>query len=184
MAIGLAAVANWIVFTILLVKSQTPYGIVFLTSLLTHGLLLLSFLAATVSLILKRGKLPLLSANLLLITLWVVIVYAPSHWLRDWNYGSVRIDGRLTPASVYIGNPTDSEADAIMLVHVPAADDYFLSLGEEKIRVATKREYVRLPGGVWCLRSLLEMKFEEPLPPKQMNEFRIASSKGVIAVQF
>jgi hypothetical protein len=184
-AIGSAAVANWILFIVLFIKAQTPYGVVFQTSPLTHALLLLSCFAVIASLPVFRWRWPLLLANFLLITLWVTIAYAPSHWLRDWDCGSVKIDGRPTPASVYIGHPTDSEAEAVILVHVPAAADYFLSFGEEKVRLATEHEYVRVPGGVWSFRSMRTMVFTEPLPFQQINQFRIASpSGGVVSVQF
>ena len=105
--------------------------------------------------------------------------------MRAWNYAEVTIDGQPTSASVFIAHPWDSEAEAIVLVHVPDASDYFLSFGEEKVRLAGKHEYVRLPGGVWCLRSLRDMAFVESLPPNRLNQFRIASPQGtVVSVQF
>jgi hypothetical protein len=183
--IGSAAVANWILFIVLFIKAKTPYGVIFQTSLLTHGLLLLSCFAVIASLALFRWRWSLMLANFLLITLWLSVAYAPSHWLKDWDCGSVKIDGRPTPASMYIGHPTDSEAEAIVLVHVPAEADYFLSFGEEKVRVTTEHEYVRVPGGVWSFRSMRDMVFSDPLPFQQINEFRISSPKGrVFSVQF
>jgi len=182
--LGFAVVANWILFIVFLLKSQTPYGMVFQTSVLTHGLLLLSCFAAIASISVTPRRWHWLVANVLLITLWVTIGYSPAHWLKRWDYGSVNIDGHPTPASLYIGNPSDSEAEAIVLVHVPGLADYFLSFEEEKVRVATKHEYVPLPGGVWCFRSMRNMVFTDPLPSKQINEFRIASPNGVIAVKF
>lgn len=123
--------------------------------------------------------------NFLLISLWVTIAYAPSHWLREWDCGSVKIDGRPTPASVYIGHPTDSEAEAVVLVRVPAAADYFLSFGEERVRVATEHEYIRVPGGVWSIPSMRDMVFTRSLAFQHTNEFRIASPNGgVVSVQF
>lgn len=124
-------------------------------------------------------------SNFLLVTLWVGIAYAPAHWLRTWNYATVTVNGRPSPASAFIADPWNSEAEAIVLVRVPAASDYFLSFGEEKVRLAGKHEYIRLPGGVWCLPSLRDMTFVEPLPSTQMNEFRIASPQGsLVSVQF
>jgi hypothetical protein len=58
-----------------------------------------------------------------------------------------------------IGHPIDSEAETIVLVHVPAAADYFHSFGEEKVRAATEQEYVRGPGDVWSLRAMRNMVF-------------------------
>ena len=185
LAIGVAAVAAWVLFIVLLIKAQTPYGMIFQTSALTHALLLFSCVAAVASLVSSNGRWPLFFANFMLITLWVTVAYAPAHWLGEWDYGQASIDGRPTSASVYIAHPWDSEADAIVLVHVPAASDYFLSFGEEKVRLAGKHEYVRLPGGVWCLASLRDMAFVQPLPSHQLNEFRIASPQGgVVSVQF
>ena len=184
-AIGVAAVANWVLFVTLFIKALTPYGSIFETSALTHALLLLSCIAAIASLVLSKGRWPSFFANFLMITLWVAIAYAPSHWLSEWNYGNVTIDGHPTTASIFIAHPWDSEAEAIVLVHVPAVSDYFLSFGEEKVRVAAEHEYIRVPGGVWSFRSLREMVFTEPLPSQQINEFRIASPRGgVVSVRF
>lgn len=183
--IAVATVTNWVLFVVLLVKAQTPYGVIFRTSALMHTLLLFSFTAAVISLAVSNARWPLFSANSLLITLWIVIAYAPSHWLREWDYGKVSIDGHPTRASFFIAHPWDSEADAVVLVHVPAAADYFLSFGEEKFRLAGTHDYVRIPGGVWCLPSLRDMIFAQPLASHQLNEFRIASPQGrVVSVQF
>ncbi|MGC2743968.1 MAG: hypothetical protein WA672_12320 [Candidatus Angelobacter sp.] len=184
-AIGLEVLANWICFLVLLSKAQTPYGEMFQTSYVTGGLLLLSCFALVASMAARTARRTLSLANALLITLWVVIAYAPAHWLKKADFGSVEVDERPVPAVIYIGNPTDMEAEAIALVHVPAASDYFLSFGEERIRLAGQSEYVRLPGGIWCLRSMRDLAFTEPLPFRHTNEFRIASPKGeVISVQF
>ena len=184
-AIGVAVLANWTLLLMLFVKAQTPYGTIFQTSVLTHTLLLFACVAGVASLVLSRGRWLLFFANFLLMTVWIGVAYAPAHWMRAWNYGEVTIDGQPTSASVFIANPWDSEAEAIVLVHVPAASDYFLSFGEEKIRLAGKHECVRLPGGVWCLPSLRDMGFVESLPPNRLNQFRIASPQGrVVSVQF
>ncbi len=184
-AVGSAVLANWILFVFLLIKAQTPYGSIFQTSHLTDVLLFLSCFALVSSIAAYPARCSLLLANVLLITLWVTIAYTPAHWLKKADFGSVKIDERPASASVYIGNPTDSEAEAIVLVHLAAAEDYFLSLGEEKVRVAAEHEYVRPPGGIWCFRSMRDMVFTEPLPFRNINEFRIASPKGgVVSVQF
>jgi len=183
--IGSVAIANWILFIFLLIRSLTPYGMIFQTSLLTDVLVLASCIGAVVSLVVSAKRWPLLLANLVLITLWVGMAYAPAHWLRKCNYGKASVDGAATPALAYIGYPTDSDADAVVLVQIPAADDYFLSFEEETVRMAAKNEYVSLPGGVWVFQSLRDMSFTKPLPPKRMNEFRIMSPQGkIISVQF
>ncbi len=184
-AIGVAALANWILLLVLFIEAQTPYGVIFQTSALTHTLLFFACVAAVASLVLSSCRWLLFLANFLLITIWIAAAYAPAHWMEGWDDGKVTIDGQPTSASVFIAHPWDSEADAIVLVHVPAASDYFLSFGDEKVRVAGKHEYVRLPGGVWCLRSLRDMAFVEALPPNRLNQFRIASPQGrVVSVQF
>ena len=176
---------NWILFLVLFGRAQTPYGAVFTTSPLTDALLFLACLSVFVSFWIYPARLPLSLAGASLITLWVVVTYAPAHWLKRVDFGTVKIDDRPTSACVYIGNATDSEADAIALVHVSGTGDYFLSFGEEKVRLSKEDEYIRLPGGIWSIRSIREMFFTEPLPFRQMNEFRIASPKGgVVSIQF
>ena len=184
-AIGLAVLTNWILFLVLLIKAQTPYGEGFQTSHLTDGLLFLSCFALVTSMAAYPARWTLMLANALLITLWVVIAYAPEHWLKKVDFGNVEVDERPVPALVYIGNPTDMEAEAVALVHVPAMSDYFLNFGEARIRLARQHEYINLPGGIWCFRSMRDMEFIEPLPFLHTNEFRIASPRGeIISVQF
>ena len=184
-AIGSTVLTNWILFIVLLIQAQTPYGDIFQTSHFTDGLLFLSCITLVASIAAYPANWSLLLASLLLMTLWITIAYAPAHWMRRADFGSVKIDERPVPAAVYIGNPTDSEAEAKVLVHVPAAEIYFLSFGEEKVRMAAEHEYAGLPGGIWCFRSMRDMVFTEPLTFRHVNEFRIASPKGgVISVQF
>jgi hypothetical protein len=173
------------VFIVLLFKAQTPYGAVFQTSFLTHTLVFLSAPAAGATFLIRKGRVPLFLANSFMLTLWVAVAYAPSHFLKEWSYGTVTVDGKSTPASIFIANPWDSEAEAIVLVPILAASDYFLSFGEEKVRVAEKNEYIRVSGGVWMFASPRNMPFAEPLPPQQNNQFRIRSTGGaVVSVQF
>jgi hypothetical protein len=183
--VAVVVVANWALFILLFIKAQTPYGVVFQTSALTHTLLFLSCVGAVASLTIATGRWLLFSANIFLITVWIVVAYAPAHWMGEWDYGKVTVDGRPTSASLFIAHPSDSEAEAIVLVHIPTVSDYFLSFGEEKVRLAGKHEYIRLPGGVWCLPSLRDMAFVDPLPPQRLNEFRIASPQGrIVSVHF
>ncbi len=113
---------NWILFVVLLIRAQTPYGMIFQTSLLTDVLLGLS----CVGVVLGIRKWRLAMANVALITLWVTIAYAPAHWLGHWRVeGTVRVDGRQVGATLFLGNPYDSEAEAIALVDIPG-DSIFL----------------------------------------------------------
>jgi hypothetical protein len=179
--IAASVAINWVVFTVLLIRSQTPYGMIFSTSILTHVLLVMSCLGVALSA--KNWR--LLLANSLQITLWVVIAYAPAHWMGNPGPGTVTINGERADATVYFGYPTDSEAEAVALVDIPSAGDYFLSFGTEKVRYGTNREFVRLPGGIWVFKSLRQMSFVAPLPPKELNQFRIESPDGrLIEVQF
>src|SRR5258708_20484579 len=61
--IGFAAVANWILFIVLFLKAQSPYGAIFQTSALTHTLLLFSCFAGVASLVLSRARWPLRSED-------------------------------------------------------------------------------------------------------------------------
>lgn len=179
--IAASVAIDWLVFVVLLIRSQTPYGMIFSTSLLTHVLLVMACLG--VALCAKKWQ--LLLANLLLVTLWITIAYAPSHWMAHSGHGAVRINGQETRAAVYFGNPTDSEAEAIALVDIPGVGDYFLSFGTEKVRFAASRHYVHLPGGIWVFESLRQMSFVAPLSPTELNQFRIESPDGrLIEVQF
>jgi hypothetical protein len=51
--------------------------------------------------------------------------YAPEHWMRRVDWPVVKVDDRLVPADVYIGNPTHWEIEAIALVHVPGGGQLF-----------------------------------------------------------
>lgn len=173
---------NWIIFAILLIRSRTPYGMIFLTSILTD--LLLAMACLGVALGVKNRR--LLLANSALITLWIVTAYAPAHWMSSSGPGDVRINGQPVAATIYFGYPTDSEAEAVALIDVPGAGDYFLSFGTEKARIAATRGFVHMPGGVWVFKSLRDMKFAvEPLPSDKVNQLRVESPDGrLVEVQF
>ena len=95
------------------------------------------------------------------------------------------VDGHAMPATVYMGNPTGSEAEAVMLVHVPGVGNYLFSFDTEKYREASSREFVRFYVGAWTYKSMLAGQFGKPLPSQQMNEFRVATSNGhTVVVQF
>jgi len=179
--IAASVAINWVVFAVLLIRSQTLYGSISSTSVLTHVLLVGSCLGV----VLNAKNWRLLLANAVLVTLWVTIAYAPAHWMANSGSGTVRINGQRTHATVYFGHPTDSEA--VALVDIPGAEGYFLNLGSERVKLATNREFVHLSGGIWVFKSLRRMNFSEPLSPMEANQFqfRIATPDGrVIVVQF
>jgi len=182
--LGTAALANWILLLRFLIKSETPYGAYYQTSALTGVLLLLSLLGGIASIAYAgRWQLPL--ANLFLLTLWVGIVYVPAHWLGRVDFGSVKVDDRLVPAAVYFGNPTDSEAETITLVHVPGVGDYFFDVSEETFRQASKNEFIQLHYGVWTFRSIRQGEFRPQLPDRNPNECRIALAGGhMLTIEF
>ena len=116
-------------------------------------------------------------------SLW--LVYSPEHWLRRVDFGEVSVDGRQVPADIYFGDPNSSEAESVVIVHVPTDGDYFLDFGNEKVRTGDPSEYVHLFGGLWCYRPMSEGIFSEPLAPRNLNEFRIKSPKGhLVVMQF
>ena len=114
--------------------------------------------------------------------LW--LLYAPAHWLTPF-IGTVTVDERPAHADLYIGNPTDNEAEAIAFVHVSGVGDYFLDFGQEKYREASSHEFVRFKRGVWTFAPMNKGRFVTPLPFRRINEFHIATSNGhTVAVQF
>ncbi|HLJ89750.1 MAG TPA: hypothetical protein VKZ53_23275 [Candidatus Angelobacter sp.] len=177
--------ADWVLFVVLLMKAQMPYGGLFDSSHLTDVLLLISCCTLLVSFAAYAARWPLALANASLIALWIISAYAPAHWMRRVDWGVVKVDDLPVAASIFIGNPTDMEAEAVVFVHLANGEDYFLSFGEEKVRLAAEHEYLCLPGGMWSFRSMRKMMFTEPLPFRRTNEFRIASPKGeVISILF
>lgn len=94
------------------------------------------------------------------------------------------MDEHRVDADIFIGEPY-GEAEAVALVRLKDGRDYFLDFGTEKVRPGSASEYVRLLGGVWCFRSMKEGVYREPLPFRNLNEFRIPAQGGhVISVQF
>lgn len=101
------------------------------------------------------------------------------------DFSTVQVDDHAVPASAYIGNPTDNEAVAIVLVHVPSVGDYVFDFENEKYREAPKHEFIRLHFGALSLKSMRAGRFVAPLPFHNLNEFRIAASNGhTVKVQF
>ena len=186
LALGTVLLADWALFVYFVIHSATPYGMYFRTSWETAVLLLLSFIAAIAAFAGSSGRWQLAFASALIVSLWVCIGYAPAHYLRRADFGTVTVDDHPAGAYVYLGHPTDMEAEAFALVQIEnGGGDYLLNFDSGKVRPARESEYVRIPGGVWFFRSMQRGTFAEPLPPRQMNQFLIRSGDGhVIAVQF
>lgn len=184
--VGTAVLANWIVFVLYLVTEQVGgVGVDYHISRLTPVLLAFSLLSIIVSIATYAGRRSLLLANILLLTMWFGIAYAPEHWLAREDIGTVTVDDHPVPAVIYIGNPRQSEAEAIALVHVPKVGDYFFDFGEETFREASKNEFIPLHYGAWTWKSMIHGQFRPPLPFRHVNECRIPLSDGrVVTVAF
>ena len=79
---------------------------------------------------------------------------------RFLNYHASRlVDAVPVPATVYIGNPRQSEAEAIALVHVPNVGDYLVDFSEETFRQASKPEFITLYYGAWTWKPMTHGRF-------------------------
>jgi len=95
----------------------------------------------------------------------------------------VTVDGRPVQAEVFMGHPTDNEADIFVLVHLSGAN-YLLNFDDEKFRTVQAGEFVRLYWGVVFFKSVDKGNWVVPLPSQNLNEFRIPSGDHVVRVQF
>ena len=83
------------------------------------------------------GRWQLAVASVLVLSLWVCIGYAPAHYLRRVAFGTVTIDDHPVAAHIYLGHPTDMEAEAFALVRLEhAGSDYLLDFDSGKVRLA------------------------------------------------
>jgi hypothetical protein len=132
---------------------------------------------------LKFG-IPLLLAVIAVVSLWWF--YGPEHLLvRITDFATVTVDEHPVHAETYIAHPTYYEADAILLVIVPAEGNYLFNFGEEKFREISSKEFVRLHWGVVHLRPVSRGNWLEPLSFRNLNEFRIISATGhAVTVKF
>ena len=111
--------------------------------------------------------------------------YAPQHWLRQVSFAAVTVDNHSVPADVYFGHPTNNQAEAVMLVHVPGTGDYFLDFGSEMYREASNHEFILMGPVAVTFKPMNTGPFRSPLPPQNLDQFRIASSNGhIVTVQF
>jgi hypothetical protein len=112
----------------------------------------------------------------------LLLFCAPQHWLSRETDVRVSVDGRQLRADVYMGQPTDNEADAYALVHIPGVGDYMLDFDGESYREPSHYEFVRLPRGAWTFRSMQAGRFNALLPFLHLNEFRFATSNGRVVI--
>ncbi len=184
--LGAAVLGNWLAFGFYVVSEPIGgTGLHYHIGRLTTAFLILSLSLLILSLRSRSFRVSLSLANFLLVLLWFSIAYAPQHWLERMDFERVTIDGHPVPATMYIGNPRHSEAQAIAVVHLPGVGDYFLDFGEETFREASKHEVVALPFGAWTWRRMDRGKFSPPLPFRNVNECRIPLSGGrVLSVAF
>jgi len=116
--------------------------------------------------------------------LWFVC-FSAQHWLNRVDFVTVLLDDRPVQADVYMGHPTDNEAEVVALAHVPGVGDYFFDFDDVAFRKASAHEFIRFHRGVWIYRPMRDGSFSAVLPFQNDNEFRIASSNGhILTVQF
>jgi hypothetical protein len=119
-------------------------------------------------------------------TVFLWFSYVPEHWLRHVSsFAQVTVDDRPAKAEAYLGNPTDDEAETFLLVNISGVGDYLFNFEEESYRQVSSREFVRLRGGALTLKPMNKGKWLQPLPFRNVNEFRVASPTGrLIIVRF
>ena len=184
--LGAAVFVNWLLLAVFIATEQIGgVGVNYHISRFSIVLLVFSLAILLLSLRASSFRAGLFVANFLLLTMWFSIAYAPQHWLERLDIATVKVDDYAVPGAMYIGNPTQSEAEAIAIVHVPGVGDYFLDFGEETFRTASKHEFVTLPFGAWTWRTMSRGDFRAPLPFRNVNEYRIPLSGGrVLTVAF
>lgn len=184
--IGIAAIVNWALF-VSYALTDIYHGAAyhFRISDLAPALLMLTLVFVALSVKVHAQRSMLVTSNLILLALWFVFAYSPQHWFgRSWM-GSASIGDNKIPAVVYVANPRESEAESIALVRVPNVGDYFIDLGDEKFRDASKSELLPLHYGVWTWKAAPNGGFHQPLPYLQVNQCRIRVADGrVLSIDF
>ena len=131
-----------------------------------------------------------LKAGIALVLVFATVVLLwfsyPEHWLTHMSkFATVMVDDHPVPAEAYLGHPTDNEAQAFLLVNISGAGDYMFNFEEESYRQVSRSEFVRLLGGVITFKPMSKGRWLAPLPFRNLNEFRVASSTGqLIIVRF
>jgi hypothetical protein len=186
-AIGIAAIANWLVFFVYMFYFADRWidGAAVLAYRMSIVLLPLALLCLIGSISAPTTRASLTLANFVLATLWFTFGYAPQHWLSRVEIDPVRVGEQQVLAVAYFGNPRQSEAEAIALVHVPNVGDYYFDFGHERFRQASDWDFVRLHYGAWSLARMTQGRWRDPLPSLRMNECRLPLQDGrVLTIPF
>jgi len=133
------------------------------------------------------GKRSRVTVALLMTAVCAVLLFlsAPEHWMHRITWATVTVDNKPSSAEVYLGHPTNNEAEAIALVRIPGVANYFLDFENETYREAPSGGFLHLPNGVWTLKPMRAGQFATLLPFLKTNEFRISRPNGrVVSVQF
>jgi hypothetical protein len=115
----------------------------------------------------------------------LLIFYMPEHWLRQVSFASVTVDDHPVQAGVYIGKPTDNEADAILLVNIQKVGSFLFNFDEEKFQEISSHQFVQLYRSALIFKPMSNGPWVEPLPSRNLNEFRVISLSGhTVIVRF
>jgi hypothetical protein len=105
--------------------------------------------------------------------------------MRTWQFGLVTVDGQPAASQSFLGKPTENAADDIAFVHVPYSGDYIFDFGNEPLfREVQAGEFIRLPAGVWFIRSVRDGDWQKPLPMIHDNQYRFFAHGHLLTIQF
>jgi hypothetical protein len=126
-----------------------------------------------------RLKAGAIIALLFLVCAVLFFLLVPEHWLRRANnFATVTLDGRSVSADAYIGNPTMYESDAFLLIRTSGNGNYLFNFDGETFRPVSSYEFVPLHWAVFIFKPMSNGPWREPLPTKNINEFRVAAQNG------
>jgi hypothetical protein len=119
------------------------------------------------------------------VALWYFCI-PPEHWLRQVRtFASVTVNDRPVQANIYIGHPTNREAEAFLLVDIGSVGNYLFNFEDETLRELPGKEFLRLGGRVFAFRPISTGNWVQPLPSTNINEFRVGASNGsIVTVRF
>lgn len=134
---------------------------------------------------LRKNRVILLMILAVIAAAIACLLISPQHWLRRESDVRVSVDGQSVGAAVYLGQPTDNEADAYLLVHAQGVVNFMLNFDDQSYRRISQWEFIRLGPGAWTFRSMQDGHFSPLLPFLHLNEFRFATASGhVVSVLY